>query len=183
MKRRALGARCALLVLAGIALAGCAADGSVIAGTPPTPPYPPPGYSHTVRTSHVELYWNCARAESAVVEIRGIAFNPWQSQPVRELEIEIVGVDARERTLSAAHTYAPVTQLFTNQSTPFQVSLRTTGKESRFDLYYRYRFQDDGHDRLRASLAWDGPVLLVQQGMLQQNLVRDACSDSQHRAQ
>jgi len=130
----------------------------------------------------VELYWNCVRPESAIVEIHGIAFNPWQSQPVRELEVEIVGVDGRERTLSAAHTYAPVAQLFTNQSTPFQVSLRTTGKESRFDLYYRYRFQDDGDDRLRASLAWDGPVLLAQQGMLQQNLVRDACSDSQHRA-
>jgi hypothetical protein len=131
-----------------------------------------------VQTSHVALYWNCARPDPAVVEVSGIAFNPWSSQPVRELEVEIVGVDARERTLSAARTDAPDVQLFTNQSTRFHVSLRTTGGESRLDLYYRYKFHDGGRDRMLAGLTWDGPILLAQQ---MQFRVRDACSESQHR--
>jgi hypothetical protein len=149
-----------------------------MASAPPATPYPPPGYSHTVQSSHVALYWNCARLDSGILEVRGVAFNPWASQPVRDLEVELVGVDARDRTLSAARTDAPDSQLFTNKSTPFQVNLRTTGAESRFDLYYRYKFQDGGGERLLASLAWDGPILLAQQ---KQFRVRDACSDSQHR--
>jgi hypothetical protein len=162
----------------GLALAACTADGTFMVSAPPATPYPPPGYSHTVQSSHVALYWNCARPDPAIVEVSGVAFNPWSSQPVRDLEVEIVGVDARERTLSAARTDAPDAQLFTNESTSFHVSLRTVGGESRLDLYYRYKFQDGGRERMLADLAWDGPILLAQQIQFR---VRDACSDSQHR--
>jgi hypothetical protein len=127
----------------------------------------------------VALYWNCARSEPGVVEVNGLAFNPWSDQPVRFLEIELVGVvGPYDRTVSAAHTKAPDIQLFTNQSTPFQLSLRTTGTESRLDLYYRYQFHDGGRDPFIASLAWDAPMLFAQQ---QQFRVRDACSETQHR--
>jgi len=177
MNWRTRGARFTLVFLVSIALTACA-GGSFTASAPPATPYPPPGYDHTVKSSHVALYWNCARPDPAVVEVSGVAFNPWSSQPVRDLEIEIVGVDARDRTLSAARADAPDVQLFTNQSTRFQVSLRTTGGESRLDLYYRYKFQDGGRDRMLAGLTWDSPILLAQQIQFR---VRDACSDSQHR--
>lgn len=174
----ARGIRLVLCVLVGVALAGCAADGSVTGAAPQQTPYPPPGYSHTIQTSHVALYWNCTRAETGVVEVRGVAFNPWSNQPVRFLELELVGVASNERTLSEVATKAPAIQLFTNQSTPFELRLNPTGRESRFDLYYRYQFQDGGPERPISRVAWDGPVLLAQQ---MQFLVRDACSETQHR--
>jgi hypothetical protein len=178
MKQKMLGIRFALSVLVGIGLSACAVDESLRASAREATPYPPPGYSHTVGSGAVALYWTCGRPETGVMQVSGLAFNPWSSQPVRFLELELVGVDSAERTVSEVGTKAPDIQLFTNQSTPFQLSLRTTGGESRFDLYYRYQFQDRGHNPLQASLAWDGPILLVQQ---MQFRVWDACSETLHR--
>jgi len=126
----------------------------------------------------VVLYWNCARPEPGVVEISGLAFHPWNSQPVRSLELERVGVDSREHTVSEVGAEARDMQILTNQSTPFHLRLRTAGSESRLDLYYRYKFQDGGRDRMLASLAWNAPILLAQQVQFR---VRDACSETQHR--
>jgi hypothetical protein len=172
------GIRFALSVLVGIALSGCAADGSFTGSAPQATPYPPPGYSHTVQSSAVALYWKCARPEPTVIEVSGLAFNPWSSQPVRSLELELVGVDSRERTVSEVGAEARDTQILTNQSTPFHLRLQTAGSESRLDLYYRYKFQDGGRHRMLAGLAWDGPILLAQQVQFR---VRDACSETQHR--
>ncbi len=172
------GIRFALSVLVGIALSGCAADGSFTGSAPPATPYPPPGYNHTVQSGAVVLYWNCARPEPGVVEVSGLAFNPWNSQPVRELELELVGVDSRDRTVSEARAEAPDYQILTNQSSPFRLRLRTEGSESRLDLYYRYKFQEGGRDWIVASSAWTGPILLAQQVQFR---VRDACSETQHR--
>jgi hypothetical protein len=179
MVRQLWGIRLALACVLGIALSACAADRSLTAsGREPTP-YPPPGYSHTVQSSHVALYWNCARPDAGIIQVNGLAFNPWSSQPVRYLELELVGVDSRERTVSEAGTKAQDIELLTNQSTPFQVNLRPMGGESRFDLYYRYVFQDGGRDGFIASLAWDGPILFAQSQ--KQFRVRDACSETLHR--
>jgi hypothetical protein len=166
--------------LLGLGLSACAMHdaGNTMPARAVTP-YPPPGYSHMVRTSDVALYWNCTRPDPALLQIDGVAFSPWATQPVRFLELDVVGVDARGRTLSEAATHAPDIQLFTNQSTEFQLTLRTTGGETRVDLFYRYQFQEDGDDRLEASLAWDGPIRLAQ--AQKQFMVRDACAETQHR--
>ena len=179
MERQMWRIRLALACVMGIALSACAADQSLRASSKEAVPYPPPGYSHMVQSSHVALYWNCARPEAGAIQVSGLAFNPWSSQPVRYLELEIVGVDSRERTVSEAGTKARDFELLTNQSTPFQLNLRPMGGESRFDLYYRYLFHDGGRDGFIASLAWDGPVLLAQSQ--KQFRVRDACSESLHR--
>jgi hypothetical protein len=173
---RTIQSVCVLLLVVG--MSACAADGTRQGAGAPTP-YPPPGYSHTVQSSHVVLYWNCTRPDPAVVQVSGLAFNPWSDQPIRFLELELVGVDPRERSVSEARAEAPDIQLFTNQSTPFRLDLRTTGTESRLDLYYRYKFQDGGRDRLASSVAWDGPILFAQQQ--KQFRVWDACSETLHR--
>jgi hypothetical protein len=170
--------RLAVVVLVGLVLSACAAGESLKTSATESIPYPPPGYRHTVQTSDVTLYWNCARPDSTAVQVSGYAFNPWASQPVRFLELELVGVDSWERTVSEVGTKARDVQLFTNQSTPFQLDLRPTGGEARLDLYYRYQFQDEGNHRMDASLAWDGPVLFAQSQ--KQFRVRDACSETQH---
>jgi len=170
--------RWALGVFIGLTVSACAMDESLRTSAKEATPYPPPGYNHTVQSSDVALYWNCARPDAAVVQVSGVAFNPWASQPVRFLELELVGVDSGERTVSEVGAEARDMQILTNQSTPFHLRLRTAGSESRLDLYYRYKFQDGGRDRMLASLAWNAPLLLAQQVQFR---VRDACSETQHR--
>ncbi len=95
---RSIRSACVLLLVMG--MSACATDGTRQSAGAPTP-YPPPGYSHTVQSSHVALYWNCTRPDPAVVQVSGLAFNPWSDQPIRYLELELVGVDPRERSVSA----------------------------------------------------------------------------------
>lgn len=179
MGRLSWGARLALVCAVGTALSACTADQSLRGPAGGGNPYPPPGYTHTVQSSHVALYWTCARPDAGSVQVNGLAFNPWSGQPVRYLELELVGVSSGERTVSEVGTKAPDIEILPNQSTPFRLTLRTTGAETRFDLYYRYQFQEDRDDRRQASLAWDGPVLFAEPQ--RQFRVRDACSETLHR--
>ena len=176
--RRMRASRIALLILAAVGLWACAADGTLQLPAAATTPYPPPGYAHQVRSSHVILYWNCTRPEPGVQRVEGLAFNPWTDQPVRFLAFDLVGVDSHERTVSQVEGEARDILLDTNQNTPFRLDLRTSGTEIRFDLFYRYRFQDTGRSFI-AGQAVGVPHLLAQ---TQQFMVRDACSEMQHRA-
>ena len=179
MKRKRWSIRIAVLLVLGLALSACAADGTFTPLASTSTPYPPSGYTHTVQSSHVVLYWNCARPEAGVLRLEGVAFNPWMSAPVQYLEFELEGVDAVAGSVSEGKAAARNIQIRTNQSSPFQIDLQTTGKEVRYDLYYQYRMNEgDGSNRMDASLDWDGPVLFAQQN--RRFSVRDACSDTQH---
>ncbi|MCX5733704.1 MAG: hypothetical protein NTW68_05200 [candidate division NC10 bacterium] len=179
MKRERWSIRVAVLFVLGLALSACAADGTFKPLTSTSTPYPPSGYMHTVQTSHVVLYWNCAQPEAGVLRLEGAAYNPWMSAPVQYLEFELEGVDAMAGSVSEGKAAARDIQIHTNRSSPFQIDLRTTGKEVRYDLYYQYRMNDgQGGNRMDASLDWDGPVLFAQQN--RRFSVRDACSDTQH---
>ena len=177
MKRERWSIRVAVLLVLGLVLSACAADGTFRPLASTSTPYPPSGYKHTVQSSHVVLYWNCARPEAGVLRLEGVAFNPWSDEPVRFLTFALEGVNAEERAVSSAGGEARDVQILTNQSTPFQLDLRTAGNEARFDLFYEYRFQDRGHGSFTTSLDWDGPVLFAQTTRF---YVRDACSDTQH---
>lgn len=168
--------RTGVLACLGIALTACAADGT---WRPPAQStlYPPALFAHRVASSHVGLYWNCTRPEPGVVRVEGVAQNPWASQEVRFLELEVVGVDARERYVSQASTALPNFLLGTNQISPFHLDLRTVGSEVRFDLFYQYRFQDNG-GRFLAGSPVGVPRLLAQTHRF---MARDVCSDTQHR--
>jgi hypothetical protein len=134
-----------------------------------------------VATQQVVLYYNCSTPSPGGVHLDGLAFNPWSSQPVTELQFELVGVDARGRSVSEARTEARDLQLFTNQSTPFTLDLKTAGNEVRFDLHYAYRFDEGDHKDFRLSkAAWRGPILLAKQ--INWFLARDACSATAHLA-
>jgi hypothetical protein len=98
---------------------------------------------------------------------------------LRFLEFDLFGVDRDDRTVSSAHSTAPNFMLGTNQITRFAVALRTTGREARYDLLYRYLFNEV--EEMDARLA--GPPM--RQRLAQstaQFMVRDACSDTQHLA-
>ncbi len=167
-----------LLALLAVGLSACSANGTLQLPAAATP-YPPPGYTHRVGNAQVDLYWRCTHPQPGLLRLDGLAFNPWGDQPVRFLEFELVGVDSGEHAVSATRAEARDFQLFTGQSTPFVLDLKTTGSEARFDLYYQYRFQEGDHLRPIARLVSNRPFLLAQQTM--RFMVRDACSETQHR--
>jgi len=162
----------------GFTLAGCAAMD--VSGTGSMPTSPPRAFAHYVSTSEVALFWNCERPEPGRLLLDGVAKNPWQAQPVRFLEFQLVGVDARERTTAQTAGAAQAIQIFTNQQTPFRLDLKTTGSEVRFDLYYQYRFELEFDMSLQvAGPPVVGPRLLAQTNTF---LARDVCNETQHRA-
>lgn len=142
--------------------------------------YPPDVFAHRVATSHVVLYWNCTRPEADLLRVDGVAQNPWSSQEVRFLELELVGVDREDRVVSETKGAVPNILLGTNQISPFRLDLRTVGGEARFDLYCRYQYDDtEEMDALLAGPPIVGPRLLAS---TQNSLARDVCSETQHRA-
>ena len=173
--------RIGLLILLSAGLAACAGDEPFRLSQATPAPYPPPDYAHRVATSHVVLYYNCVTPSPGGVRLDGVAFNPWSSQPVGALQFELVGVDTRGRPVSEAKTEARDFQLATNQSTPFQLDLKTAGNEVRFDLYYSYQFDEGDHKDFEMSkIAWRGPILLTKQ--TNRFFARDACSATAHLA-
>lgn len=171
--------RIGLVLLLGIALSGCAADGTWRFPTATSTPYPPPGFAHRVQTSHVGIFWNCTNPESGVLRLQGIAFNVWSAQPVRFLEFELAGVSAQERTVSEAVGEARDIQIFTGQNSPFQMDLRMSGGEQRYDLYYQYQFGETNPERLISGPLVRGAFPRTHGTRF---LVRDACSPTQHLA-
>ena len=162
-----------------VGMAGCASLQSQGAGGG-QPPASPDAFAHRTASNHVVLYWNCARPAPEVLRVEGIAQNPAESQDIRFLQFELVGVDARGRDVSEVQGEARDPRIGTNQSSPFLLDLRTKGDEVRFDLYYDYQFLEG--DQANALLA--GPPMVLSRLTPQGNrfLVRDTCSESQHRA-
>jgi len=158
---------------------GCGTDAMRSSSMIGAEPYPPPGLPHRVASSHVELYWKCDQGEPGIMRVQGMARNPWSPQEVRSLEFDLFGVDRDDRVVSGAHAAAPNYQLGTNQTTRFDVALRLTGREARYDLVYRYRFQE--LEEMAALLAGPPTRLQLAQSTVQ-FMVRGACSDSQHLA-
>jgi hypothetical protein len=72
----------------------------------------------------------------------------------------------------------PAILLRSNQVSAFRLDLKTAESETRFDLYYQYRFNEGDH-RILAGPPRPAPLHLAQ--ALRRFLVRDACSETQHR--
>lgn len=169
--------RSGLGMVLGLSLGACAPGGTLqsLAAAPPV--YPPAEFAHRVASSHVVLYWNCARPEPGILRLDGVAHSPWAHQEVRFLELTLTGADASGRYVSEATAALPEILLRTNEVSPFRLDLRTTGTEVRFDLFYQYRFQDDGRSFVAGALA-GAPRMLAQTVNF---MARDVCSETQHR--
>jgi hypothetical protein len=139
----------------------------------------PDTFAHRVTDGHVVLYWNCSR-DAGLLKLEGVAQNPWEAQPIRFLEFDLVGVSAQDRTVSKATGATPDIQILTNQIAPFHLDVKPTGSEARFDLYYRYQFLEG--ENMGARLA--GPLAALPRLLAQGNdsVVRDACAEDKHRA-
>ena len=169
--------RIGFLLFFGLGLSSCTVEGTLRRPAAEPTVYPPAVFAHRVASSHVVLYWNCARPEPGILRLDGVAQNPWSQQEVRFLELILAGADASDRYVSEAATALPEFLLRTNQISAFQLDLRTTGAEVRFDLFYRYRFQDGGRSFVAGHLA-GAPQMLAQSISF---MARDVCSETQHR--
>jgi len=153
------------LVLAGVV--ACATEGN--APSPPGQPalYPPAVFAHRVSTADLTVYWNCVQPEPGAVQVDGVVQNTG-GRSVEYAQVEIVSVDARERTIASVRSAVRDLILQTNQISPFQLGLRIVGAEARIDLYYEYRARP--HFGLGGFL-----------GSPERFRARDVCSDTQHR--
>ena len=173
-----------LLLVFGLSLAGCAAMETPETGSAPATAAVP--YAHRVATSELVLLWNCSQPEPGVMRVEGIAQSPWQAQPIRYLEFSLLGVDAQEGTTAKATGTVRDNQIMTNQSSPFQLNLKSAGTETRFDLYYNYRYHDEYDSTsligTRGTLV-AGPAMVNSRlfAQMQTFMVRDACGENQHR--
>jgi hypothetical protein len=160
-------------------LAGCAPIAAPERGV--VPGSPAEAFPHRVATSEVDLRWTCLQPEAGLLRMEGVAQSPWQAQPVRFLEFELVGIDARDRTTAQIAGTARDLQLHTNQTTPFLLELITTGTEVRFDLYYRYRFLQFFERKATDARLAGPPVAGPYPHLLAQTnsyLARDVCADA-----
>jgi hypothetical protein len=108
--------------------------------------------------------------------LEGLVYSPYFSG-VRDLQFELAGVDSGDRVVSEARAVPPDFALGINRTSPFQLTLRTTGTEVRFDLYYGYRAQGG----VRSSVA--GPAVTGATRLAQSQswfMARDVCSDTPH---
>lgn len=142
-------------------LSGCAG-----AGTQPAI-YPQAVYDHRVSTSDVTVYWSCADPEPNVLKVEGVVQNIG-SGPVEFAEVEVVAVNAANRTLGSAKSAVRDIVLQINQNSPFLLQLRRLGDEARFDLYYWY-YASEGFGFGRPGRREF------------RSMARDACSPTQHR--
>ena len=162
-----------LLVVVAVGLASCVAVDTAGTGAPPD------AFTHRAANAEVVLLWNCLQPASGVLRVQGVARNPWHAQPIRYLELQVVGVDAQGRQTAEAAGKVWDIQIFTNQQAPFQLDLRTAGAEVRVDLYYQYLFNHEYDTAMLAGPPMVGPRRYAQTNT---NMVRDACSPAQHLA-
>ena len=185
--------RAGLLGLLVISLSACAANGGLALQTTPPTPYPPPGFAHEVSSPAVRLFWNCTRPTPDTLALEGLAFNPWSGSEIRFLQFELAGVDSREATVSEVSGPAQSLIFGMRRSTPFQLALPTRGSEIRFDPFYQYQYQEpgegggDGGHRSRLPEGVPSVRLVSSTPLLpgpatQRFMVRDACSETMHRA-
>ena len=135
---------------------------------------------HRRGTPHVEVYWTCKQTGSEL-RLDGLVGNPAQAGPVYYFEAELVGLDAGEKKVSDGRGQAQDDILRTGRSSPFGVTLQLSGRETRFDLFYDYRYNEGDHPNLvLAAAAPIGGLQLAQQ--THDFMVVDACNPAKHKA-
>jgi hypothetical protein len=156
--RRTVG----LLVLMALSLAACTTQGTYGALAAQTPIYPPAVFAHRVSAPDVDIYWNCTQSEAGLLRVNGVAQNTG-GREVRFVELQLEGVDAKDRNIVQAAAAVPDIILYTNQVSPFEMDLQPVGREVRYDLFYQYSI---GRRLARQDIPF---------------MARDICSETQHR--
>ncbi len=121
-------------------------------------------YAHRVSDDVVALYWNCSRPAPGMVQVAGVANNPFYGQPIQDLEFRVYGVNAQGGNVSRARGSTQDYLIQMNSPSAFKIELKTVGGEVRYDLVYSYMAGEGGR------------MGLVGGGMERQNFARDICA-------
>jgi len=104
-------------------------------------------YAHQVTDGTVALYWNCSRPSPGIVQIQGVANNPWMVAPLEDLVLRFYGYSAQGATVVRASTMPKEYWINTNAPSPFTVNLQTKGAVAKVDLAYSYLLANEGGGR------------------------------------
>ncbi len=108
-------------------------------------------FSHTVTDDTVVLYWNCSRPAPGMVQVSGVANNPYSPVALQDLEFRLYGVNAQGVNVSRARGSVKAYMIYTNQPAPFTLDLKTVGGEVRYDMVYSYMLPSEGQQTLVTS--------------------------------
>lgn len=100
-------------------------------------------FPQRVTDGRVELRWSCSRTEAGEVRIEGVANNPWHSQPIRSLQIQVFGVDSNGANVMLASARPRDFLIQTNGRSPFEITFTPASTEAQFDFIYVYRFDEN----------------------------------------
>jgi hypothetical protein len=131
-----------VVLLRGVVLTGVGL--SLVACAILTPDRPLDDFAHTAIRWDIELYWNCARPERGLLQVEGVAISTYLQAPIKDLKFHLDGIDAHgarvSRTEGAARDYL----IPLMARSPYRLTLRTVGREIRFDLAYSFLGQESG---------------------------------------
>ncbi len=162
--RRAEAMDLAARRLSAVTLAGLAVTLAACGTARPMPDSE--SFAHRVTDNVVVLHWNCSRPAPGVVQVAGVANNPYYQTPIQNLGFRLFGVNAQGSDVSLAQGSAQAFLIYMNSPSPFTLDLSTQGTEVRYDLIYSYRLgQPPGGAR--------APVA----GGERQNYARNVCAE------
>jgi len=98
---------------------------------------PRDNYAYEVDDGRVYIRWNCFFQPTGLV-MRGFVNSPVLMVPIKNTTLSVSGINAQGGTVSTVQAPALPYLIETNQRTPFEVQVPTTGTEVRFDMWYTY---------------------------------------------
>ena len=92
----------------------------------------------------IDLHWNCVYPEPGLLQIEGVAISTYLQSPIKGLEFRMYGVDTNGTSVSRTDGAARDYLIPLMARSPFRLTLRTAGREVRFDLVYSFVGQESG---------------------------------------
>jgi len=116
-------------------------------------------FAYNARRWDIEFHWNCVRSEPKLLQVEGVAISTYLQSPIKGLEFRMYGVDAGGATVSHTDGAARDYLIPLMARSPFRLTLRTEGREVRFDLVYRFVGQESG-GMANSSTSGEGSSVL-----------------------
>jgi hypothetical protein len=129
----------------------------ILAACAPQPWTPQAEFANSASDGQMSLRWNCLFEPPGLV-VQGFVNNILMT-PLRNTQISVNGINAEGVQVSSGVDNSIPLNLDTNDRTPFEIKVQTTGTEVTFNLWYTYRV--------------GGPSL--RGGNTQRNLRNNAC--------
>ncbi|HWT79310.1 MAG TPA: hypothetical protein VN648_10970, partial [Candidatus Methylomirabilis sp.] len=101
-------------------------------------------FAHNATRWDIEFHWNCVRSEPGLLQVEGVAISTYLQSPIKDLKFRMYGVDAGGATVSHTDGAARDYLIPLMARSPFRLTLRTEGREVRFDLVYSFAGQESG---------------------------------------